>query len=144
MFEKYKSIIYLVISIILLLLISGLLYIAIVKNISNNEEEIIMFKSILPEDAKKMIDSGEELIILDVRTKEEYDEGHIENSILIPLDELEEKVEESIQNKDIAILVYCRSGIRSAEAASLLFDMKYTKVYNLGGIINWPYGLIKD
>jgi len=110
------------------------------EEISMNEEtEYIKINS---EEAKKMMDS-EEVIVLDVRTQAEYAEGHIENAVLLPVDEISAKAEEDIKDKDAKILVYCRSGNRSATAAKNLISMGYTNVYDFGGIIDFPYEIVK-
>ena len=98
-----------------------------------------MYKNINFEQAKQIIDN-EQVIILDVRTEEEYITGHIPNSILIPLDELEERINE-LQDKSQKILVYCKSGRRSIIACEILDAYEYTNVYNIGGVVDWPYGL---
>lgn len=98
------------------------------------------YKKISAEEAKEMIDS-EELVILDVRTKEEYDQAHIEGAILIPDYQLKEQAESKLPNKEEKILLYCRSGNRSESAAKILIEMGYSKVYDFGGIIDWPYEL---
>ncbi len=97
-------------------------------------------RSISPADAKARLDSGEEIILLDVRTAEEYLSGHITGSILLPLDELDAKADETLKDKNAIIYVYCRSGRRSKIAAEMLAGMGYTQVFDLGGIIDWPYG----
>lgn len=77
-------------------------------------------------------------ILLDVRTMEEYMEYHLENSILIPVTNLnEETIGTKITNKDTKIIVYCRSGSRSAQAARILIDLGYTNVYDMGSINNY-------
>jgi phage shock protein E len=101
------------------------------------------FRNIAPEEAKKRLDSEKEIILLDVRTKEEYDSGNIKGSILIPVDALKNQAEKTLGDKNAPIFVYCRSGNRSATAASILVDLGYTNVYNLGGIIDWPYEIVK-
>ena len=79
-----------------------------------------------------------DLVILDVRTLSEYEESHINNSILIPHDELEKRIDELIDYKDVEIIVYCRSGTRSNIAVNILISNNFTKVYNmLGGINSW-------
>lgn len=92
--------------------------------------------------AKEIIDNAE-VIIIDVRTKEEYEQGHIQNAVLIPDFELKDKAEKIIKNKSIKILIYCQSGIRSSAAEKLLIYMGYENVYDFGGIIDWPYGIDK-
>lgn len=93
-------------------------------------------------EAKAEIDKGD-VIILDVRTNEEYISGHIENSILIPVDEIEKEAENILKDKEEKILVYCRSGNRSSQASKLLVKMGYTNVYDFGGIKDWPYAIVK-
>ena len=72
-------------------------------------------------------------VLLDVRTPQEYREGHIPDSQNVPLQQLD-KVEEVTENKDTVLYVYCRSGARSRQAVSLLKHMGYTNVHNIGGI----------
>lgn len=91
---------------------------------------------------KKEIEKNE-VIILDVRSEEEYNSGHIENSILIPIDKLEEEAENILNDKNKKILVYCRSGNRSKKASNILLEKGYTNVYDFGGIKDWPYEIVK-
>ena len=102
-----------------------------------------MFKQITAQDAKKIMDSKEDIIILDVREQDEFDEGHIPNAILIPYTQTEQKAESIIPDKSKQILVYCRSGRRSKIAAEALVNLGYTNVYEFGGIIDWPYEITK-
>lgn len=95
--------------------------------------------SISPEEAQKRLETEKDIILLDVRTQEEYEEKHIPGSMLIPVDELEKRAVEELKEKDKTIFVYCRSGNRSTTASNILAELGYTKVYNLGGIIDWPY-----
>lgn len=76
-------------------------------------------------------------ILLDVRTVEEYNEGHIETAILLPNTEIKERIETLVPNQDQAIIVYCRSGNRSVQAAKQLQQLGYTNIYDLGAISNW-------
>ena len=103
--------------------------------------EQAMYEQITAEDAKKIMDSGEECIILDVREQDEYDSGHIAGAILIPYTEIENKAEEIIPDNKMQILVYCRSGRRSKIAAESLVKMGYTNVKEFGGIVDWQYGV---
>lgn len=98
------------------------------------------YESISPSEAKKRLDSGEDVTLLDVRTPGEHAQRHIPGSILIPVDEIRQKAEKNLTDKAKPVFVYCLSGARSAQAASQLSSLGYTKVYNLGGIMNWPYG----
>ena len=81
----------------------------------------------------------EEVTIVDVRTKEEYLEAHIEGAVLLTLDTIPEKAEEILTDKNETYLIYCRSGNRSNQAARELVDMGYQKIYDFGGIIDWEY-----
>ncbi|WP_156625978.1 rhodanese-like domain-containing protein [Clostridium tertium] len=112
------------------------------KEVSTNNEESVKVVKITSEEAKEEMNNGD-VTILDVRTEEEYNSGHIENSILITVDDIESKAEEILSNKDEKILVYCRSGNRSKKAADLLVKMGYTNVYDFGGIKDWPYEVVK-
>ena len=105
--------------------------------------EKAMYEQITPEEEKKIMDPGEEHIILDTREQDEFDEGHIPKAILIPYTEIENKAIEMIPDKDKLILVYCRSGRRSKIAAEALSKLGYTNVKEFGGIIDWPYEVEK-
>lgn len=98
---------------------------------------------ISPAQAKSLMDTEKDYIILDTREQYEFDEGHIKNAILIPYTEIEARAENELPNKDQLILVYCRSGRRSKIAAQSLADMGYTNVKEFGGIIDWPYDTVK-
>lgn len=118
------------------------------NNITNEGAEDmndLNYVSISPERFMEEIKSmnKEDYVILDVRTKEEYDEERIPNSILVTLDNIKEEVEDVIEDKNVRIYVYCRSGRRSLSAAYQLLEMGYTKVLDLGGIIDYPYEKVK-
>ena len=95
-------------------------------------------------EAKDMMDQKEDIIILDVRTEAEYKEGYINGAILIPDYELAEKAEIVLEDKSATILLYCRSGRRSAIAASTLNKLGYENVYDFGGILDWEYETVTD
>lgn len=98
------------------------------------------YRKISPQLAKEMMDSGDPLVIVDVRTEAEYDQGHIPGAILLPNETISTLVRPAIlDDPEATILVYCRSGNRSAQAARKLVSLGYTNVYDFGGIINWPY-----
>ncbi len=103
-----------------------------------NEREAV-YMNITAKEARQIMDSEEDYIILDVRTQEEYDEGHIPGAILIPNTEIEDRAEEILTDKEQLILVYCRSGRRSKMAAEILVELGYTNIKEFGGIIDWPY-----
>lgn len=109
-----------------------------------NKENQASYKKITQEAAKERMDSQDELVILDVRTEEEYNEDHIEGAILIPNEEIKEEPLEQIPDMDTEILLYCRSGVRSKEAANKLVNAGYTNVFDMGGIIDWPYDTVAD
>ena len=94
------------------------------------------YKNVTVDEAQQIIQQDGGLIILDVRSQQEYDSGHIPRVILIPVGELKDRLGELDETK--AILVYCKSGVRSAQASQLLADNGFPKVYNLeGGIVAW-------
>ncbi len=105
--------------------------------------EKAMYEIITAEEAKKIMDSGEEYVLLDVREQDEFDAGHIPGAILIPYTEIENKAEEMLPDKDKQILVYCRSGRRSKIAAEALSKLGYSNIKEFGGIIDWPYEVEK-
>ena len=98
-----------------------------------------VYMNITAEEAKRIMDSEEGYIILDVRTREEYDQGHIPGATQISHEEIAEKAEQVLTDKEQLILVYCRSGRRSKIAAEALAELGYTNIKEFGGIIDWPY-----
>ena len=100
------------------------------------------YKKITSDEAKKMMET-QKVIVVDVRTLEEYNEGHIPNAISIPLETIENEAEVKLKNKDDLILVYCRSGRRSREAALKLIEKGYTNVIDFGGIKDWNGEVVK-
>lgn len=89
--------------------------------------------------AYERMQSGDPVVVVDVRTKEEYDAGHIEGAVLIPNEEIGEIKPDLLPVEDAEILIYCRSGNRSAQAAAKLMELGYTKVSDFGGINDWTY-----
>ena len=124
------------------LIIGFLIVILLSGCAATKEENKIMYNKITAEEAKEIIDT-QEVIILDVRTQEEFKEKHIEGALLIPDYELANVAKSKLPDKNKKILVYCRSGNRSKSAARLLIDMGYTDVSDFGGIINWPYETVQ-
>ena len=94
--------------------------------------------------AKEIMDGGGSAVIVDVRTREEYDQGHIAGAVLLPDYELGSRAQTELPDKEATILVYCRSGRRSQNAAQKLAAMGYTDVRDFGGVIDWPYGLVRQ
>ncbi len=109
---------------------------------ADTETESAGFEEISPEEAKELIGEAN-VVLLDVRTQEEYDEGHIEGAVLLPYDAITADSAGLPADKDATIIIYCRSGRRSAIAAETLLGLGYTRVYDLGGIQSWPYAVVK-
>ncbi|MDD4763228.1 MAG: rhodanese-like domain-containing protein [Sphaerochaetaceae bacterium] len=102
------------------------------------------YKKISAQKAKEMMEAHPDAIILDVRTSSEYAEGHIQNATLLPNETISATQRPGmLPDLDAMILVYCRSGNRSAQAAKKLVALGYTSVYDFGGIGGWPYGIVK-
>jgi len=102
------------------------------------------YSKITPQKAKEMLDNDPSILLVDVRTQSEYDEGHIVNAILIPNETIGTVQPTQLSDKNAIILVYCRSGNRSKQAADKLVKMGYQHVYDLGGIASWPYEIVKN
>ena len=102
-----------------------------------------MYEQITAEEAKEIMDNGEEFVALDVREKDEFDAGHISGAVLIPYTEIDQRAKEILPDQEKQILVYCRSGRRSKIAAESLAKLGYTNVKEFGGIIDWPYDIEK-
>lgn len=118
------------------------------KSISDEAAQIksvitAQYRKISPVLAKEMIDSGDELIIVDVRTASEFSQGHIPDAILIPNETIGSTPPAELPDKEALILIYCRSGNRSAQAARKLVSMGYLNVYDFGGILDWPYEVVR-
>ena len=102
------------------------------------------YQQITAEEAKRIIDTEKDYVIIDARTEEEFAEGHIEKAILIPEYEIADRAEKELPDKEALILVYCRSGRRSKIASEELVKLGYTNVKEFGGIIDWPYEITTD
>ncbi|HAL74437.1 MAG TPA: rhodanese-like domain-containing protein [Clostridiales bacterium] len=111
------------------------------SNTTQQPADIIQLIS--PADAKAMLESNPDVLLLDVRTPEEYAAGHIAGSVLLPYDQIEGRAGELPADKAAPIIVYCRTGRRSAIAAEVLAGLGYSKIYDLGGIQDWPYDIVK-
>lgn len=99
----------------------------------------ISYTNISPKDAVDVIKGDSEAVLIDVRTPEEFRVVRIPGSVLIPDYEIKDKIANVVPDKDTTVIVYCRSGNRSRNAAKTLIDMGYTKIFDLGGIMDWPY-----
>ena len=101
------------------------------------------YHKISAEDAHEMM-ASQEVVVVDVRTREEYDGGHIENAVLVPNESIGGEMPEALPDKEATLLIYCRSGRRSKDAAQKLLELGYQSVYDFGGVIDWPYELVKE
>ena len=97
------------------------------------------YEQITQEEAKQIMDTTNGYILLDTRTREEYDQGHIPGALLIPHTEIAQRATDELPDKDQVILVYCRSGNRSKQASEVLAELGYTNIKEFGGIHTWPY-----
>ena len=102
------------------------------------------YTEISQEEAKKMMQANDGHVIVDVRRQDEFDDGHIPGAICIPNESINDVPPEELPDRHQVILVYCRSGRRSKEAAQKLFDMGYTHVFDFGGIIEWTDETVKN
>jgi len=92
----------------------------------------------------EMMNHDDSIILLDVRTKEEYMNEHIENSVLIPVTEMFESILTLCPDQKITYLIYCRSGVRSVYARQIMKHLGYHHVFDMGGIIDWPFKTISS
>ena len=95
------------------------------------------YHQITQDEAKELMQADNGSVTVDVRRQDEYDSGHIPGAILIPNESIDSTQPEALPDLDQIILIYCRSGRRSKEAAQKLADMGYTNIYEFGGIIDW-------
>lgn len=121
-----------------ILLTLGFLILAVSCGKSQESPEVV-YMNINAQQAKEIMDTETGYVILDVRTQEEFDSGHVPGAILIPDYEIKEKAPQVLTDKNQKILVYCRSGRRSKLACEELVNLGYTNLYEFGGIIDWPY-----
>ena len=102
------------------------------------------YKRISMDEAKTLMEKEEGYILLDVRTKGEYESGYIQGAINIPLSDIDEKIISFLPDKSQMILVYCRSGNRSREASDKLSKLGYSNVLEIGGINAWKGEIVKN
>ena len=126
-----------------LLLIVNIAAAAVVLTCLGRLNEPVQYRKIMPEAAKAMMDQGN-ATVLDVRTQAEFAEGYIVGAVLIPDTMIAELAPGLLPDKNQVILVYCRSGNRSARAVHTLIELGYTRVYDFGGISDWPYGTVRN
>ena len=100
------------------------------------------YTSISPKEAKSVMDSDKSVVLIDVRTPNEFKSARIPNSISVPLNNLIAGIQKVATNKDTTLIIYCQSGARASSACSELTKIGYTNIRNLGGIMSWPYETI--
>ncbi len=139
------------ISTLLTVLLSLLLSVAVLSSCNADSktskevtDTVYTYEQISPKEAKALMDSEKDYVILDVRTTEEFAESHIAGAVLLTDVDIKTKAETVLTDKDQLILVYCRSGRRSKNASKELAELGYTNVKEFGGIIDWPYGTVSE
>ena len=110
---------------------------------SKEEQETMGYQTIDQDTAREMMAQDDGHILLDVRTKEEYDAGHIPGAVLLSNEDIQGTRPEILKDLDQPILIYCRSGHRAGLAADKLSKLGYRKVYNFGGVMTWTGELVK-
>ena len=128
----------------LCLLLAGILGILLCACTDTEENKEAVYMNITAEEAKKIMDTESEYVVLDVRTEEEFAQGHIPGAMLIPDYAIREEADKALPDKDALILVYCRSGRRSKSAAQILLELGYTNIREFGGILEWPYETVTE
>ncbi len=102
------------------------------------------YQQITQDEAKEMMKADDGHAIVDVRREDEYAAGHIPGAILVPNESIGDKMPEQLPDKEQILLVYCRSGNRSKQAAVKLAALGYTQVYEFGGIMSWTGEVVTD
>ena len=110
----------------------------------DGEGSEMKYRQISQEEAKKIMNEEDNYVILDVRTREEYNSGHIPDAICIPVETITADTLRELPDKNQKILVYCRSGNRSKQAADRLAKAGYTNVYEFGGINTWDGEIVEE
>ena len=95
------------------------------------------------ETAKRMMEADDGHVIVDVRRQDEYDAGHIPGAVLIPNESIVDERPSELPDLEQVILIYCRSGNRSKQAAQKLADMGYLNIYEFGGITTWTGEIVR-
>jgi len=114
------------------------------SNADDSDNSRINWQTISVNEAYRMMNELDSYVLLDVRTIQEFTEIRINGAILIPDYEIRQRAEIELADKNAVILIYCRTGRRSALSAAILAELGYSNLYDFGGIINWPYETVKD
>ena len=112
--------------------------------VSGETDTVASVQRIGADQALSILEDHPDAVLVDVRTPEEFAEGYIAGAVLLPVDEIKDRLNELPSDPETPIVLYCRSGRRSALAAEMLIEAGYRLVYDLGGILSWPYELVKD
>lgn len=102
-----------------------------------------MIEKITAKQAKEIMDHDQTIQVVDVREQDEFDGGHIQDAILIPLSDFIVQTNQQLKDKKQKLLLYCGSGKRCEMAANLLDDMGYENIHCFGSLNNWPYEIVK-
>lgn len=117
----------------------------ILTGCSNSEgrmEDDLVIKTISSEEVYNIINEEKDYYLIDVRSLPEYNSGHLETAINIPLESIS-SIDSQVPSKEVKIIVYCQSGNRSKQAANKLIELGYSSVFDMGGIKNWDYEIIE-
>ena len=98
---------------------------------------------ISPKDAREKMSELSNYVLLDVRTPAEFKEVRIKGAKLIPVSELEARAAIDLPDKNVPIFIYCKSGARAGSAVKILSGLGYTNAVSFGGIVNWPYEVVR-
>lgn len=126
------------------IILPALMILSMIPASAQKKETTMAYEQISQKEAKSLMDNNKNIVILDVRTKKEFDEGHIKGAINIPVETIGSIPPAQLRDKKQMILVYCRSGRRSKMAAQKLGTIGYENVLEFGGIMDWGYGTVKD
>jgi rhodanese-related sulfurtransferase len=129
-----------ILTILILLLVAG----CGASNQSAESTAESAYRQISQDEAMEMMARDDGHVVVDVRRQDEYDAGHIPGAILIPNESIGSDPPEALPDYNQIILIYCRSGNRSKQAAQKLFDMGYTRIYEFGGIIDWTGEIVTE
>lgn len=109
---------------------------------NSKKNEVAAVKKITAAEGFAILNENKSVRLVDVRRQDEYESRHIPGAILIPNESINGKMPQELPNLDDEIIVYCRSGVRSAAAAEKLAKLGYKNIMDMGGIINWKYAVI--
>lgn len=127
-----------------LLFLGGLLGLVLLLGAcGGTPQENSAYHKITAEEAKEQMDEGG-VTVVDVRTPEEYASGHIQGAVNLPNETIGEEAPKALEDKQAVVLLYCRTGVRSKNAAQKLVELGYENVYDFGGIVDWTYGTVAE